>query len=154
MLRCLSNKYGADWHAADKAARLAEARTALSGTPQSSVAAHSTSGACSSSTSTKRPVPDAAEAKEPMTLGYWKIRGLASAARMMFYYKKTPFINKAYGEDAAAKWFGGHKPPLQAKTICMRLPAWISAFTKGSKLLVMRMRSGTRSPSLTALLKQ
>ena len=39
-------------------------------------------------------------------LGYWKIRGLAAAPRMMFYYKGQKFTNKAFGEDAPTTWFG------------------------------------------------
>lgn len=58
-------KYGADWHAVNKASRLAEARTALSGTAQCSVTVQSTSGASSSSPSTKRSAPDAIDAKQP-----------------------------------------------------------------------------------------
>ena len=44
---------------------------------------------------------------EPMTLGYWKIRGLAAAARMMFFYKGVSFTIVAYGEDAGADAFDG-----------------------------------------------
>ena len=44
-----------------------------------------------------------------LTLGYWKIRGLAAACRMMLYAKKQPYHEVAYGEDAKEQWFGGDK---------------------------------------------
>jgi glutathione S-transferase len=56
------------------------------------------------------------------TLGYWKIRGLAAAVRMMYYYKAAPFKEVAYGEDAAETWFGGDKPVLAAKNSLINLP--------------------------------
>jgi len=56
------------------------------------------------------------------TLGYWKIRGLAAAPRMMFYYKGQKFINKAFGEDAPKEWFGGDKAKLMEKNSMMNLP--------------------------------
>ena len=37
---------------------------------------------------------------EELTIGYWKIRGLAASLRMMCGYAGTPYVNKAYGEDA------------------------------------------------------
>jgi hypothetical protein len=40
-----------------------------------------------------------------MELGYWKIRGLAAAIRMMLYYKQQTFKEVAYSsEDADAEW--------------------------------------------------
>ena len=56
------------------------------------------------------------------TLGYWKIRGLAAAPRMMFFYKSKPFVNKAYGEDAATAWFGGDKAALNPTNSLINLP--------------------------------
>jgi glutathione S-transferase len=57
-----------------------------------------------------------------ITIGYWKIRGLAAALRMMCYYKKHSFCDKAYGDDAKAQWFGKEKPALQKKNGLMNLP--------------------------------
>jgi len=56
------------------------------------------------------------------TLGYWKIRGLAAACRMMLYYKGQKFTNKGYAEDCGAMWFGGDKPRLVPKCAVMNLP--------------------------------
>jgi len=58
----------------------------------------------------------------PPTFGYWKIRGLAAACRMMFFYKKQKFIDKSYGEDAKDAWFGKDKPTLAAKNSLINLP--------------------------------
>jgi glutathione S-transferase len=57
-----------------------------------------------------------------ITIGYWKIRGLAAGLRMMCYYKKQPFMDQAYGDDAAEEWFGKNKPALQGKNALMNLP--------------------------------
>jgi len=57
-----------------------------------------------------------------LTLGYWKIRGLAAACRMMLYAKKQPYHEVAYGEDAKAEWFGGDKPKIAAKNSLANLP--------------------------------
>ena len=59
---------------------------------------------------------DITDAATP-TLGYWKIRGLAAALRMMYHYKNVPFMEVAYGEDASSEWFGGDKPKLAAKNV-------------------------------------
>ena len=59
---------------------------------------------------------------EPMTLGYWKIRGLAAATRMMFFYKSTSFKSVGYGEDAKDEWFGKDKPDLAKKNSMINLP--------------------------------
>ena len=56
------------------------------------------------------------------TLGYWKIRGLAAACRMMFYYKGKSYKEVAYGEDAKVEWFGGDKKALAEKNPMMNLP--------------------------------
>lgn len=56
------------------------------------------------------------------TIGYWKIRGLAAALRMMCYYKGQSFKNVGYGEDAKEKWFGGAKPAMLEKNALMNLP--------------------------------
>merc|ERR1711865_5369 len=58
----------------------------------------------------------------PITLGYWKIRGLAAAPRMMCYYGKLPFNNKCYGDDFKETWFGGDKPKLAEKNSLINLP--------------------------------
>ena len=68
-------------------------------------------------------------ADEEYTLGYWKIRGLAAACRMMFFYKGQKFTNKAYGEDAPAKWHGGEKVELITKNSMMNLPYIIDGET-------------------------
>jgi len=57
-----------------------------------------------------------------LTLGYWKIRGLAAACRMMLYAKKQPYHEVAYGEDAKEQWFGGDKPKILAKNSLANLP--------------------------------
>jgi len=64
----------------------------------------------------------AAMSDEQITLGYWKIRGLGAACRMMFYYKQKPFTNVAYGEDAKDEWFGKDKPELAKKNALINLP--------------------------------
>ena len=58
----------------------------------------------------------------PMELGYWKIRGLAAACRMMFHFKSTSFKNVAYGEDAKTEWFGKDKVELAKKNAMINLP--------------------------------
>merc|ERR1711998_210708 len=60
--------------------------------------------------------------KQPPTLGYWKIRGLAAALRMMFAYKGQKYINKAYGEDFKETWFGGDKKKLAEQNGMINLP--------------------------------
>jgi len=57
-----------------------------------------------------------------LTIGYWKIRGLAAALRMMCYYAEQRFKNVGYGEDGKEKWFGGAKPGLQEKNALINLP--------------------------------
>jgi glutathione S-transferase len=58
-----------------------------------------------------------------MELGYWKIRGLAAAIRMMLYYKQQTFKEVAYSsEDADAEWFGKDKPELKKKNSMINLP--------------------------------
>jgi glutathione S-transferase len=59
---------------------------------------------------------------EPIVLGYWKIRGLAAACRMMCYYKKAPFVNRAYVGSEAAEWFGADKPELAKTNSLINLP--------------------------------
>eukprot|EP00962_Isochrysis_galbana_P036726 scaffold12734_cov101-Isochrysis_galbana.AAC.3 len=59
---------------------------------------------------------------DEFVLGYWKIRGLAAAQRMMFYYAGQKFTDRAYGEDAREKYFGGDKPELAKKNPCINLP--------------------------------
>ena len=59
---------------------------------------------------------------EPLTLGYWKIRGLAAALRMQLFYKSTSFKNVAYGEDAKDAWFAKEKPELAKKNPMINLP--------------------------------
>lgn len=63
------------------------------------------------------------------TLGYWKIRGLAAAPRMMFAFKKQAYKNVAYGDDAPAEWFGGDKKAIQAKNTLANLPYVIDGDT-------------------------
>jgi len=58
----------------------------------------------------------------PLTLGYWKIRGLAAPPRMMMYYAGQPFVNKAFGDDAKTAWFGGDKKALAVKNGLINLP--------------------------------
>ena len=48
-----------------------------------------------------------------LTIGYWKIRGLAAPLRMMCCYAGQPFVNKAYGDDAKTAWFGSEKKRLK-----------------------------------------
>merc|ERR1712087_105893 len=59
---------------------------------------------------------------EELTIGYWKIRGLAASLRMMCGYAGTPYVNKAYGEDAMQEWFGKDKPQLAEKNSLINLP--------------------------------
>eukprot|EP00316_Scyphosphaera_apsteinii_P009026 CAMPEP_0119304024 /NCGR_PEP_ID=MMETSP1333-20130426/5343_1 /TAXON_ID=418940 /ORGANISM="Scyphosphaera apsteinii, Strain RCC1455" /LENGTH=243 /DNA_ID=CAMNT_0007306829 /DNA_START=47 /DNA_END=778 /DNA_ORIENTATION=- len=62
-------------------------------------------------------------------LGYHKIRGLAAALRMMFFYKGQPFTNVAFGSDMKEMWFGGKKPGLVQKNSLMNLPYIIDGDT-------------------------
>ena len=48
---------------------------------------------------------------------------------MMCYYKKQSFVDKAYGDDAKAQWFGKDKPALQKKNGLMNLPHVIDGET-------------------------
>ena len=48
---------------------------------------------------------------------------------MMLFYKGQKFTNKAYGEDAPAKWHGGEKGELMAKNSMMNLPYIIDGET-------------------------
>jgi glutathione S-transferase len=57
-----------------------------------------------------------------MEFGYWKIRGLAAAIKMMLYYKQQTFKQVAYGEDADAEWFAKDKPELKKKNSMINLP--------------------------------
>jgi len=66
---------------------------------------------------------------QEITFGYWKIRGLAAACRMMFYYKSVPFKNVAYGEDAKEEWFGKDKPELAKKNSLINLPYLVDGET-------------------------
>uniref|UniRef100_A0A6V3YXP7 glutathione transferase n=1 Tax=Prymnesium polylepis TaxID=72548 RepID=A0A6V3YXP7_9EUKA len=56
------------------------------------------------------------------TLGYHKIRGLAAAPRMMFFYKGQQFKNKAYANDMKEAWHGGEKPVLKQQNSLINLP--------------------------------
>ena len=57
-----------------------------------------------------------------LTIGYWKIRGLAAPLRMMCCYAGQPFVNKAYGDDAKAAWFGSEKKRLKKANALINLP--------------------------------
>ena len=89
------------------------------------------------------------------TLGYHKIRGLAAAPRMMFFYKGQKFINKAYAGDFKETWFGGDKPALQKKNALMNLPYVVDGETvvtqSNSVLLYLGkniMRGAAASPRI------
>jgi len=84
-------------------------------------------------------VSDTAPEGEMMTMGYWKIRGLASSLRMMFYYKQTSFKHVAYGEDGNVEWFGVDKPKIAAKNSLANLPYILdgeTAITQSNSCLV------------------
>ena len=57
-----------------------------------------------------------------ITIGYWKIRGLAAPLRMMCFYKGQPFVSKAYGDDANKAWFGSEKKRLKDNNALINLP--------------------------------
>ena len=65
---------------------------------------------------------DVSDPVEPLTLGYWKIRGLAASLRMMLSYKKQAYKEVAYGEDASKEWFAGDKVKLLEKNSMANLP--------------------------------
>jgi len=60
-------------------------------------------------------------------IGYWEIRGLAAALRMMCEYSNVPYINEAYtvtgspGKWDRSAWLN-KKPALKAKNALMNLP--------------------------------
>jgi len=86
-----------------------------------------------------------------LTVGYWKIRGLAGPLRMMCHYKKQPFVNKAYGTDKE-KWFADDKPALaKEKNSLMNLPYVIDGPTvvtqSNSCALYLGQRLGIDAPT-------
>ena len=95
-----------------------------------------------------------ATAGEPMTLGYWKIRGLAAPLRMMFHHTKTDFKMVSYGEDGGEQWFGGDKPKLAAKNSMINLPYLIDGDTvvtqSNSCLLYLGQKLGIDKPEFFA----
>ena len=83
---------------------------------------------------------------EPITLGYHKIRGLAAALRMMFFYKKVGFKHVDYAEDMKSEWFGKDKPELIKANSMINLPYLIDGSTvvtqSNSCLLYLGQRLG------------
>lgn len=90
--------------------------------------------------------PPTPPATSELTLGYWKIRGLAAAARMMLFKTKTAFTDKGYGADAGEKWFGGEKNTLKARNAAINLPYVIDGDTvvtqSNSVLLYLGQKTG------------
>jgi glutathione S-transferase len=101
------------------------------------------------------PTSSASAFAQPPTLGYWKIRGLAAACRMMLYFKKQPFVNKSYGEDAKTAWFTRDKPTLQTKNALMNLPYLVDGDTivtqSNSCLVYLGKKLGIDSEALFVL---
>ena len=65
-----------------------------------------------------------------ITLGYWKIQGLACPARMMLMYAKEDFNNVMYdGAKAKEEWFEGAKPKLLDDLPFCNLPYLIDTKT-------------------------
>jgi len=60
------------------------------------------------------------EAVKMITFGYWKIRGLGAAARMMLEYAGVEYEDVQY--DDGAKWFKEDKPKLAKKNPLINLP--------------------------------
>jgi hypothetical protein len=48
--------------------------------------------------------------------------GAVRHAACRFYYTGQKFTDRAYGEDAREKYFGGDKPELAKKNPCINLP--------------------------------
>lgn len=88
--------------------------------------------------------------KEPLTIGYHKIRGLAAPLRAMCHYKGQPYINKAYGEDAGQRWFAEDKPELAKANGLINLPFVIDGETvvtqSNSCMLYLGQRLGIDAP--------
>ena len=86
-----------------------------------------------------------------LTIGYWKIRGLAAPLRMMCHYKRQAFVNKAYATDKE-KWFAEDKPKLvKDKNALMNLPYIVDGPTvvtqSNSCALYLGRRLGIDSPA-------
>ena len=92
-----------------------------------------------------------AATEAPLTIGYWKIRGLAAALRMMCHYKGVPYVNKAYGTDASERWFGRDKPALAQQNALINLPYVVDGETvvtqSNSCLLYLGQRLGIDDPA-------
>lgn len=58
--------------------------------------------------------------KGRITLGYWKIRGLAAPMRMMLHYVGADFEDIQYAD--AKKWFGQDKPQILSGNALANLP--------------------------------
>lgn len=61
----------------------------------------------------------------PLIIGYWNIRGLAGALRMMCLYAGQPFENKVYRLTERlerGEWLVDHKPQLKEKHALINLP--------------------------------
>ena len=56
-----------------------------------------------------------------VTLGYWKIRGLAERLRHLMEYLKIPYHQVIY-EGKAENWFGGAKGALKTRNPLINLP--------------------------------
>jgi len=72
-----------------------------------------------------KPEPPAKKERPPLefTFGYWKIRGLAAAIRMIFEYKGVKYEDKQYGgEGNADAWFKEDKPKILEKNPLANLP--------------------------------
>jgi glutathione S-transferase len=90
---------------------------------------------------------------EPITIGYWKIRGLAAALRMMMYYKQQPFKSVSYGDDGEKdQYFGTDKPKLKQTNSMLNLPYIIDGGTvitqSNSCLLHLGLKLGIDKPEL------
>ncbi len=62
----------------------------------------------------------AAAAKEKIILGYWGIRGLGAAPRILCAFAGADWVREDYNDDV--KWFETDKPALQAKNPLANLP--------------------------------
>mmetsp|Transcript_45916 Transcript_45916/g.92604 ORF Transcript_45916/g.92604 Transcript_45916/m.92604 type:complete len:245 (-) Transcript_45916:123-857(-) len=67
------------------------------------------------------------KSKEPVELGYWKIRGLGAVCRMLLEYAGAKYEDKQYADGAS--WFEGRKPDILKMNALANLPYLIDGST-------------------------
>lgn len=59
---------------------------------------------------------------QPVTLGYWALRGFGERVRLILEYTNLPYTQEIFTAEAPEKWFNDRKPELIKKNPAINLP--------------------------------